>query len=363
MRTCNHCHKDISNLDKRATYCDKICRKLDYVNIRTEKIRLESIEYYKDKPISSYVECKVCGHCATDLSNHILKIHKITATEYKQQFDVRVVKCEDECNRVRGDNNPAYQHGGKFSIFSDNFIYNDGSNEFKEKQTIIKQVAYDKSLGKSENRSNKIEYWTKHGFTDDAAMKKLSERQRTFTLEKCIERFGEDKGLDVWKKRQEKWLNTLNSKSDEERADINRRKVTDLTFRSLWKGDIDKPGVFYIIKLINGMIKIGITTKPNVMSRYSKNRNEILEILFEEHMSIKRAFVIEQTLKKIYTPVSIKKEQQMSVFGYTETFNIDYDIILHKYNEITKGNILYGKFIEYYPKAVRHNFEEVCRNL
>ena len=100
-RVCVTCNKDISHLDKRSMYCDKKCRNIDYANQRTERLRIESIEYYKDKPISSYIACKLCGHCAPDLSNHILKIHQITSDEYKLKFDVKVVKCQDDCDKFK----------------------------------------------------------------------------------------------------------------------------------------------------------------------------------------------------------------------------------------------------------------------
>ena len=65
----------------------------------------------------------VCGHCAPDLSNHILKIHKITSDEYKLKFDVKVVKnVKMNVISLKGSNNPVYQHGGKYSPFSDKFI-------------------------------------------------------------------------------------------------------------------------------------------------------------------------------------------------------------------------------------------------
>ncbi len=102
-------------MQRNCTYCDTICRNKDYANIRTEKLRVESIEFFKDMPITSYVECKICGHCATDLSNHILKIHSMTCDEYKANFNVQLVLSNDKCEKVRGKNNPGYQHGGKLS--------------------------------------------------------------------------------------------------------------------------------------------------------------------------------------------------------------------------------------------------------
>ena len=57
-------------------------------------------------------------------------------------------------------------------------------------------------------------YWTKQGYSESDARKKQSERQRTFTLEKCIEKYGEIEGLKIWKKRQKKWQETLQQKDN-----------------------------------------------------------------------------------------------------------------------------------------------------
>lgn len=57
------------------------------------------------------------------------------------------------------------------------------------------------------------------------ATKALSERQTTFSLEKCIEKHGALIGVSVWQERQNKWQDNINSKPDEERQRINRLKV------------------------------------------------------------------------------------------------------------------------------------------
>ena len=40
----------------------------------------------------------------------------------------------------------------------------------------------------------------------------LKERQRTFTLDKCILKYGEELGYDIWSNRQTKWLASIKAK-------------------------------------------------------------------------------------------------------------------------------------------------------
>lgn len=57
--------------------------------------------------------------------------------------------------------------------------------------------------------TTQIDYWIKKGFNKNEAKEKITERQKTFTLEKCIEKYGEIEGIKVWNERQRKWKKTL----------------------------------------------------------------------------------------------------------------------------------------------------------
>jgi hypothetical protein len=50
-----------------------------------------------------------------------------------------------------------------------------------------------------------LKYWLKKGFSKEDAARLHSDRQQTFTLEKCIDKYGEELGREKWKARQEKW--------------------------------------------------------------------------------------------------------------------------------------------------------------
>lgn len=60
--------------------------------------------------------------------------------------------------------------------------------------------------------TTKLEYYTKKGFTKDDAIKLLAERQRTFTYDKCLKKYGELEGIRIFNKRQQKWLHTMYNK-------------------------------------------------------------------------------------------------------------------------------------------------------
>lgn len=65
-----------------------------------------------------------------------------------------------------------------------------------------------------------LEYYEYRGMTSDQAVMALKERQATFTLEKCIHKYGLESGTERFNRRNKQWLETLDSKSDEEKKTI-----------------------------------------------------------------------------------------------------------------------------------------------
>lgn len=62
---------------------------------------------------------------------------------------------------------------------------------------------------------NQIGYWTKQGFTNEEAINLVKERQNTFSLDTCINKYGESKGLLIFEERQRKWqFSRLNSEGN-----------------------------------------------------------------------------------------------------------------------------------------------------
>lgn len=87
-----------------------------------------------------------------------------------------------------------------------------------------------------------LEYWLNKGYDEKQAIEKLNDifKNRTnFSLEYCKEKYGDDKGLLVWKERQQLWQTTLNNKSQEEINNINKKKSLSLENFINKYGEID----------------------------------------------------------------------------------------------------------------------------
>jgi len=153
------------------------------------------------------------------------------------------------------------------------FSAEDSTKKVKIHQNNSKYIDYNKRLLPSN-----IDFWIKKGYSEIEAKEMLSERQRTFSLEKCIKKYGLEKGQEVFNQRQIKWQETLNSKPQEEIDRINKLKGTNsIGYYSKGKFIIHpylhkKQGVLYYFECkIDGNTywKIGITTR-NFNQRFNK---------------------------------------------------------------------------------------------
>lgn len=121
-------------------------------------------------------------------------------------------------DRVKGPDNPAYQHGGKFSPFSDKFV---GS---ATKEEVIAKAVKTKTENPHVNNT-RIEHYLNKGLGLCEAIAELQEKQAVGRLDKFIERYGEDEGTRRWNERQERWISSYNDKTPEEMALIQSKKV------------------------------------------------------------------------------------------------------------------------------------------
>lgn len=206
---CRHCQTPFQSKKKSAKYCSDRCRN-DY-----------AMELGKHRNgYNATIKCEVCGSMFEKISPTHLRRHGITMAQYIEQFPGAPIIPESEriaaSARFSGSANPGFQHGGKLSPYSPKFVGNYDPN-------IAKKSAANKRARGNDNTV--VEYYTSRGMTDQQATEALAKRQSTFSLDKMIQKHGEIEGRKKWAARQEKWLASLNSKTDEEKSRIAKAKM------------------------------------------------------------------------------------------------------------------------------------------
>jgi hypothetical protein len=320
--------KDLETVEEKKSYKDFY----DFEKIRKSK------EQYKDKvEYEDYVECKICGYRAKLLQLHISKIHGIETKEYKKLFNVHRVLI-NSIGQQKGELNVAFNHGGKLSPFSKKFKNYENLTE-DEKEEKLRQIGVLSQDSRNANNNNncRIDFYTSRGFSEEESKELLSKRQTTFSLEKCIEKYGEELGLIEWQERQEKWIDSLNSKSDDEKIEINRKKSTKINYKTLYGKNILDPGKFYIIRIDENYTKIGITHKL-ITQRYKRSElKKYLSVEVFDFGTVSDCFELEQTIKKEFKNFKINPIEDINKIGWTEIFKDSYDEIKLFFEEYNKN--------------------------
>jgi len=88
---------------------------------------------------------------------------------------------------------------------------------FSEEESILKVKEHQSNASKHVDYTKRLttvnlQYYINKGFNEEESKKLLKERQTTFTLNKCIEKHGLEKGTDIYNKRQKDWSEKMNIK-------------------------------------------------------------------------------------------------------------------------------------------------------
>lgn len=216
--TCEWCNKKIRS-EKPRKFCDNRCRYKYTANEKT-----------KNTPDIPY--CRICGLKGKSLITHINMVHGMSLYEYMNKFELEKSDVHHKSylnnisDRVSGKNNPGYKHRGRLSPFSKKFIKYDNLDE-EDKEKSVNSTFKNRKERAPEDNPCRMEYYLK--FTNgniENAEKLYREKQATFSLEKCTEKYGEEQGYKIWKERQNKWLSSYKK--------LNYSKISQKLFWGLY---------------------------------------------------------------------------------------------------------------------------------
>lgn len=219
----------------------------------------ESRIKYNDLNLHEWIECKCCGYRAKEIATHVINVHDLTVAQYKEKYHAGV-KCQKSCDRVKGANNPGYQHGGKLSCFS------------KNSTKGFDQTAYDKMRKKNKITANTHpnNQRNRANFESGEAFSKSQARDLNWFQSK----FGIEDGSRRHALKTQRWLATLDSKSDKEKARIHKlrgsspgaiSKAEKEIFEHLKSAGIDVESQFSLPKCDTSWFRYDIRAKRRII--------------------------------------------------------------------------------------------------
>lgn len=238
IKVCKKCGKEFVAQSGYVRYCNDCAEEVKKENLH--KNQLKQRKKKLDKLVKNgiegydYIIDMWSGEPTTRIGDrwfHIKYPNK-TMDDYKREFPNSPLVCKKLIEKI-SENSKKYMNRPEIKKFYSEKIKGDKnpnakcntteeqrksvspfSKSFKGYQCMSddEKVANIKSclkLDKVGRTTNQIEYWINKGYTEEEAKQKVSDRQRTFTLDKCIEKYGQEKGVEVWKERQYKWVHSL----------------------------------------------------------------------------------------------------------------------------------------------------------
>jgi len=226
--TCVHCKGQHSEIGR--SFCSMECyqswRKTNATSKNDQVIR-NSIKRGEKKfsnAVASwdFLTCPICTAKTANLRQHI-KIHSIGSDEFKKKYGFKTFKTGKEIHRMSGSGNPGWQHGGKLSAWSPNFIHGydkERHEEFKESRR--------EELKDPANRVHSpffLEHWIEQFDGDVELAKEAYTISQTRDLNWFINKFGEEEGRKRHAEKTEKWLENFKR--------INYSEISQVLFREV----------------------------------------------------------------------------------------------------------------------------------
>lgn len=191
---------------------NRIKKALSLFNVVIEKLTVDEIIAYLDHKMTRHKRLKSEGKSPSIVDLEYYKIfapNEASAILYWNKINSK----KSLITSLNNKNNPDRAKAATLEWQITKYGVEEGTkryNEFNQR--------------KLEKNSTRLEYWIKKGFSIDEAIQKQKERQTTFSMQKCIEKYGHEKGKLVFEARQKKWQNTLKQKPEEEKILISIKK-------------------------------------------------------------------------------------------------------------------------------------------
>lgn len=229
-KTCIVCNTKFTPKSNRAQYCSDQCKKNAYFLNSQKKLKAGglNIDYVVDM-WNGYVTPRIYGKWMA-----VMHPGKTTA-DYLSEFPGAPLYCQKDkdatfknaglhmkdptykkmaSDAIKGKQNPNHKSNVNKETRQSRSPF---SKKFKKYKSDLNRKEFLESIDWSQRiTSNNIEWWLNKGHSVEEAKELLKERQSTFTLEKCITKYGKKEGTKIFNERQDKWKKSLQANFEKE---------------------------------------------------------------------------------------------------------------------------------------------------
>lgn len=169
----------------------------------------------------------------------------------------------------KGENNPMHKSKTSDSFRKSNSPFSIEFYRTRGLDETLMAECVEKAKRNRGHLNTEIEYYIERGYTKEESEKILSIRQNTRSLEKTIEKYGEEDGMIIYKKRNSDWTKNMKEKYANGEYSTARKNTTDAdSFSSC----IER-------KIFN--CAINLANIPIEECKFAKNnKNEQLELVY-----------------------------------------------------------------------------------
>ena len=325
------------NLKQNSVRCKEYWIKRGY---NEDEAKLKVSEYQDH--LSEKSLYKKYGNEYQNIKNKISERLKYTSS--KQYFIDKGLTEKEITNYFDKRSNKLENFERRYGIEEGRRRYNNFINSNRDKNSKEYQLQNnfngDIELYNIHNKQKSIrckEYWIKRGYSEDEAKLKVSEYQNTFSLDRCIDKYGLDKGLEIFENRQTKFKLSWLNKSREELDEIRNKQKINANRGSYTLDKFEKypqllkfNGEVYVAKILNtDKIKVGIT-RNTFEKRYSRFvRKNVLKLLYRFKTTLYNCVYIETKLGECFKDYKVYTD-----FSPLESYSINAECIKDKIEEI-----------------------------
>lgn len=121
------------------------------------------------------------------------------------------------------------------------------------------------------------EYYMLREYTEQESLKKVSEYQKTFSLDICIKKYGEKEGKEIWLQRQEIWQKNYKKS--------NFSKISQKLFWEIYSKLNNKDNIFFA--------ELGKDNTPDLSGKNNELRLKLTKVLLPDFIDTSTKKVIE----------------------------------------------------------------------